>query len=246
MKMHHVIVLLVVLLLAGAALAADHGTRQISVHGTATVEAVPDQMRWRVSVRNVDAESARNAADAQNRSVSEVIAFLKRNGVEEREIQTSRLRLGEHWNHEGPQRVRAGYAATTDLVFTLADLTRHTDIWLGLADIAAVSISNVDLDHSERIRLQDEARDQAVLAARAKAAHLAARRAARPGDGDRGGPRGQRDRAVRGARLDERLPFRRRAGPGRRCVFSGNDPGARADEGRVQVGRQVVITSGQG
>lgn len=173
--MHHrsIAVLFAVLVSAGVALAADHEMRQISVLGTATVDVAPDQMRWRVSVRTTDAESARRAADLQGKAVAQVIALIKRNGVAERDLQTSRLRLGEHWTHEGPKRTQAGYMATTDLVFTLADLARYTDLWLSLADVPAVSIDGIELDHSERIRLQDEARDLAAQAARAKAARLA-------------------------------------------------------------------------
>jgi len=52
-------------------------------------------------------------------------------------------------------------------------LDLYEKLWFGLAQIDGVSIQNVEYGHSDRIRLQNESRQKALLAARDKAAQLA-------------------------------------------------------------------------
>jgi len=170
------------LLLSASAVSADEfATPHVTVTGTATLQVVPDLMRWQLAVRTVDPASA-GAAEAQGKAVAAVMAFLKQQRIVEESIQTSRIQLGDNWSDSRAGRVRDGYFAATDLSFSLTDFDRYARIWTGLAELPGVSVRAVDMDHRDRIRFQNEARVKALLAAREKAGELAAALGATLGD----------------------------------------------------------------
>ena len=55
----------------------------------------------------------------------------------------------------------------------ITELEKYASLWAALAAIDSVSIDRVYYDHSKRIEHQNETRQQALLAARAKAKALA-------------------------------------------------------------------------
>jgi uncharacterized protein YggE len=166
------IMALALLLSVSVAGADEFTTEHVTVYGTATLQVAPNQMKWRLNVRNTDPASAA-AAEAHGARVAAVIAFLKQNQIAEETIQTSHMELGEVWTFVAGSRRPDGYFASTDVSFTLADLSRYVAIWIGLSGLPSVTVQQVDLDHADRIRFQNEARVKAVLAAREKAQGIA-------------------------------------------------------------------------
>jgi uncharacterized protein len=159
-------------LTVSAALAAELDMPHITVNGTATIQVTPNQMIWMLTVRNTDLKSM-GAAKANETSVAAVLAFLKQNQIADSKTQTSRMQLGENWKYMRGENIQDGYFSSTGIQFTLDDLTRYAPIWTGLSGIAGVQVNNVSLDHSDRIKFQNEARTRAVLAARDKAKVIA-------------------------------------------------------------------------
>jgi uncharacterized protein YggE len=155
-----------------AARAIEPDASHIGVYGTATIEVIPNQMIWMLTARNINPSSA-GAAKAHETTVGEVLAFLKQNRIAESKIQTSRMQLSENMKFVRGESIQDGYLASTDIQFTLADLSRYASIWTGLSGISGVRVNNVSLDHSDRIKFQNEARTTAVLAARDKAKAIA-------------------------------------------------------------------------
>jgi uncharacterized protein len=149
-------------------------TPQIMVYGTATIQAAPNQMKWLLNVRNIN-PSSEGVAEVHGTTVAKVLAFLKQSQIAEDTIQTSRMQLGENerWNSSTQRNVQDGYVAFTDVRFTLADFNQYSSIWMGLSAIQGVRVGNVTLDSSDRIKFQNEARTNAVLAARDKAKAIA-------------------------------------------------------------------------
>ncbi len=166
------IVALALLLSLSAARADEFATDHVTVYGTATLQVAPNQMRWHLNVRNVNPMSA-GAAEEHGAMVASVMAFLKRSQVPEETIQTSGMQLGENWSLVRGSREREGYYASTDVSFALVDFTKYSSVWIGLSGLPGVTVSGVDLDHTDRIRLQNEARIKAVMAARDKAQGIA-------------------------------------------------------------------------
>ena len=150
----------------------ERNVPHVTIYGTATIQVTPNQMMWFLVVRNVDPSSA-GAAEAHGTIVAKLKAFLRQSQIAEETIQTSRMQLGESFKFTRNERVPDGYAASTDVRFTLDNFARYASIWTGLSEIPGVQIRNVSLDSSERIKYQNEARTKAVLAARDKAKAIA-------------------------------------------------------------------------
>lgn len=168
--------LIAVLITATGALPALGGdeTPTISVTGTATVEIVPDELVWKLEVRN-EGKDLPGVVDVHQGQVAAVLGFLERTGIEEDRMSPSRMSCGENWVHrQRGERVKEGYHATTRVGFRSNDLDAYVDLWSGLAAIEGVSITSVRYDHSERITYREETRREALRAAKAKAADLAA------------------------------------------------------------------------
>jgi len=167
------IVALALLLLSVSVTQADvPAAEHVTVYGTASLQVAPDQMRWRLNVRNVHPQSA-GAAEEHGSLVASVLAFLEQSHIAEETMQTSGLQLGENWSVTHGSQVRDGYFASTDLSFTLTEFANYASIWIGLSRQPGVTVRGVAMDHTDRIRFQNEARAKAVLAARDKAQGIA-------------------------------------------------------------------------
>jgi uncharacterized protein len=175
MKLTYWSILAISLMLAASeAKSQEPASPHITVYGTATIQAAPNQMKWLLNVRNTSPTSA-EAAASHGATVVKVLDFLKKNKISEESIQTSRIELGEirKWDQSMNREVSDGYAASTDVQFTLSEFSGYSSIWMGLSLIPGLRVTNVSLDNSDRIKFQNEARSQAVLAAREKAKAIA-------------------------------------------------------------------------
>jgi len=68
----------------------------VAVYGTAEIKVAPNEMNWRLAVRNEDKElspTAQRHAEIVNR----VVDFLKGLNIEKDKLQTSRMQFGENW-----------------------------------------------------------------------------------------------------------------------------------------------------
>lgn len=153
---------------------AEHFEKaHVSAYGTATVDVVPDIMRWQLGVRTT-AKTVQETASNHDKNVAAVLAFLKREEIKEEKIQTSRLQLAEDLEFRNGTRTRKGYYASTSISFESKTLDAYRSLWMGLSKLTAVSVNGVSFDTSQRIRHQNNARVQAVQAARDKASQMAA------------------------------------------------------------------------
>lgn len=155
-----------------SAYAQDNDLPHVTVFGTASTEVVPDQMIWSLNVRN-KAATLQDAAKEHGSVVQQVLQLLKDKKVPEAKTQTAQMQFGENQEYRGNSWVREGYFASTDISFTLEDLTQYSPLWIGLSEIPSVSVRSVQYEHSRRIEYQNETRNKAVLAARDKARSLA-------------------------------------------------------------------------
>jgi len=153
----------------------------IIVNGTATTDVVPNQMKWRIEVKNTDAQ-VEVVADKHTRAVASVLRFLKETGVPDDNIQTTRMEFGENRVYKNSARVKQGYIATTDVLFDIKDLDKYKDLWIGLAGISGVSVKSVTYDHTDRIKIRNETRKKALLNAKEKARGLAGTLGSQIGD----------------------------------------------------------------
>lgn len=170
-KLQYVVITFVLAL--SYASAAEYSPPQISVYGTATKTVKPDTMVWSLNVSQTG-PMLRDVVNTHANEVSQVLKLLDRFKIADEDVQTSRMQFGDNWVRRDSSRVKDGFVASTAIKFTILSLESYSELWIQLAAIPGVSVSNVAFDHSRRITFRNEARAEALLAAKSKAAAMAA------------------------------------------------------------------------
>jgi uncharacterized protein YggE len=141
----------------------------ISVTGEATVSVPPDLAQVDGGVTS-EAKTAREASEANNAAMGKVLQALKGAGIEEKDVQTSRLSLQPQSapNRTGPSAI-AGYRASNRVTIRVRDLTKVANVIDMLVGAGANEIGGINFVVSQASKLLDEARERAVADARRKA-----------------------------------------------------------------------------
>ena len=203
--------------------AADDSVPQITVSGTATTMVEPNMLRWRLTVKHV-AVDIEDAATAHSSNVAGALSILAKAGIAESDIQTSRMQFGENWVFKESSEVMEGYFARTDVTFDTESVNSYSSLWKQFARAPGVSVAYVGFDHSDRISLRNEARNDALLAAKNKAESMV---------------------AVLGSTLGPPIAIREEPADGRRQssnLFSlyAEAPGGAGSSGDLSVGRIAI------
>src|SRR5712664_661349 len=141
----------------------------ISVTGEATVSVPPDLAQIDGGVTS-EAKTAREASEANNAAMGKVLQALKGAGIEEKDVQTSRLSLQPQSapNRSGPSAI-AGYRASNRVTVRVRDVTKAASVIDTLVGAGANEIGGINFVVSQASKLLDEARERAVADARRKA-----------------------------------------------------------------------------
>jgi len=141
----------------------------ISVTGEATVSVPPDQAQIDGGVTS-EAKTAREASDANNTAMGKVLLALKGAGIEEKDVQTSRLSLQPQSapNRPGPSAI-VSYRASNRVTVRLRDVTKVANVIDTLVGAGANEIGGINFVVTQASKLLDEAREQAIADARRKA-----------------------------------------------------------------------------
>lgn len=164
---------LVLVLAAGPpAHGQDFPVPHVTVSGEASRTAAPDLAQIRAGVTN-QAKTAREAAEANARTMTAVIAALTESGIDSKDIQTARLSIQPLFTR--PQDGRAdppritGYQVSNSLTVKVRSLGRIGEIFDKLTGAGANHIWGVDFQVSESSKLLDAVRAAAVADAKRKA-----------------------------------------------------------------------------
>lgn len=144
------------------------GTR-LDITATGEVMRVPDVAVISAGVVSRSATASGALQDAANR-MSQVLAALKRAGVEDRDIQTSNVSLNPEYRYpenQSPQLV--GYTATNNVTVRFRDVRASGKILDALVAQGANQINGPTLVVDKPEAALDEARIKAVATARARA-----------------------------------------------------------------------------
>lgn len=141
----------------------------ISVTGEASVSVPPDLALVDGGVTS-EARTAREASDANNAAMGKVLQALKGAGIDEKDVQTSRLSLQPQSapNRTGPSAI-IGYRASNRVTVRVRDVGKVAGVIDTLVGAGANEIGGINFMVSQASRLLDEARDKAVADARRKA-----------------------------------------------------------------------------
>jgi len=150
----------------------EPGVISVTSEGVATV--APDMAVISLTVLR-EAETAREALDANNEAMSKVLAAMKAEGIAERDLQTGSFSVQPRWfyptNKDGQNEEPriTGYTVNNTLTVRIRDLSRlgailDTSVTLGVNQGGDVMFTNDDQD-----TVRDAARLDAVARAKAKA-----------------------------------------------------------------------------
>ena len=165
---------LAVCLLTGLS-AADEKPPQklVRVIGTSEVKVVPDRAVVELGVEKQDprASVAKHAEDAAARKI---LASLRANGIDEKDIQTTYLSLQPRSSYIKSKNQWVTYfVAQQTMTVTVRDLSRLDALLESLVQAGGNRIDSIVYETSDLRKYRDQARDMAVRAAREKATALA-------------------------------------------------------------------------
>jgi uncharacterized protein YggE len=167
MRIRFIVALALALVPAAAALAAEPSLLTLSASGETRL--APDMATVTLGV-TATAPTAAAAMQQDASLMNGVIAALRRQGVDERDIQTSGFNVQAQYTFSQNQPRRLdGYQAANQVSVAVHDLTRLGAVLDGVAAGGANEINNVSFGLKDPAAAEDEARVRAVAALKAKA-----------------------------------------------------------------------------
>ena len=143
----------------------------VRVVGTSEVKVVPDRAVIEIGVekQNPSATVAKQMADGAARRL---LASLRANGVDDKDVQTTFLSLQPQFDYRKGMRI-SYFVAEQTLSVTVRDLARLDSLLESVIKAGGNRVDSIQYDASDLRRYRDQARDLAVKAAREKAHALA-------------------------------------------------------------------------
>jgi uncharacterized protein len=145
----------------------------ISVAGEGTARVLPDLALVQAGV-TTQGKTAREASEANGRAMASVIATLKEAGIAERDVLTAHFSIRPVYDtrRDGENRI-VGFQASNQVIITVRAIPRLAALLDQIIAVGATDIAGIQFTVSERSRLLDAARAEAVADARRKAQQLA-------------------------------------------------------------------------
>jgi uncharacterized protein YggE len=145
--------------------------RLISVQGTAEINVAPDEAVLTLGVDSRD--KMLGVAKSQNDArAKKVMKLALAAGVEQKDIQTSALRMGPMYSDERVPRF-LGYEVSQTIAITLKDVSKYEGLMTRLLEAGVNRVDDVNFRLHEPRKYKDEARSKAVTAAKEKAVAMA-------------------------------------------------------------------------
>ncbi len=137
----------------------------ITVSGDGEVAIVPDLAILRGGVTTT-AKTAREASEANAKTMTAVMISIKAGGIADQDVQTSRLSL--QLVHDRDQRI-TGFQAANQVTVKIRDMGKISDVIDRLVGAGANDISSIQFVVSSPSKPLDQAREEAIADARRKA-----------------------------------------------------------------------------
>jgi len=126
-------------------------------------------MSWSVNVQ-VDMDDVNKAKYQHDKSVSKVLNVLEDEGIPSKDIQTSGVRINKRLYPYGNEKK---YGVTNNIWFTVSDIEKYDRLSEKLTEIDDVYINNINLESTKAIETREQARTDALNAAKDKAEKMA-------------------------------------------------------------------------
>lgn len=159
------------------------GPTTISVTGEGEVLAVPDIGQFSFSVTATAPEAKAAQADAASKT-NEIIAYLREQGIEERDIKTEQYSLYPKYRWEERvcaigmpctpgEQVQDGFEVSQSVSVKVRDLDKAGDLITGAGERGATNLSGLTFTIDDQDSLKAEARALAIADAKEKSKELA-------------------------------------------------------------------------
>jgi uncharacterized protein YggE len=150
-----------------------HQTLQISATGK--VQATPDIATMTVGVISQGANPM-EVKDKNNQKINQVIAFIKQQGIDEKDIQTTGFYAYPQYNYANGQNTISGYQANQAVTIKVRNIDKSQEplekILGGVINNGANEIQGINFSMTDPDKLQQQARQQAIEKAKEKAKQL--------------------------------------------------------------------------
>ena len=154
----------------------------ISVSATGEVYAIPDLALTALSVIT-EAKTATQAIAQNAEKMNEVIDYVKKQGVDDRDIKTTSFNIYPRYEWQEKEdcvppcpsgkRVLIGYEIHQSLQIKIRDLEKIGEILEGAVNRGVNQVSNLQFTIDDQDELKNQARNQAIQEAKDKAKTLA-------------------------------------------------------------------------
>ncbi|MBA3243525.1 MAG: SIMPL domain-containing protein [Acidobacteria bacterium] len=145
----------------------------ITVTGEAEIRVVPDEVYFDLTVQafNKDLKAAKAQTDERLKKLFEL---TQRYNVAAKDVQTDYVSVEPRYRGNNEARQLVGFLVRKDLVYTLRDVSKAEAMLAEVIETGVTKINDIDFRTSEMRKHRDQARAQAIRAAREKAVALTA------------------------------------------------------------------------
>lgn len=141
-----------------------------TVQGTGEVTAIPDTAMISLGV-NKNASTVQAAQDQVNGIINKITADLKTLGVEEKNIKTVNYSVNPNYDYTAGSQKITGYIVNADIQVKLKPIDKANDAIDIATKDGATNVGGIQfvLDEKKKLELEDQARKEAINAAKEKA-----------------------------------------------------------------------------
>jgi uncharacterized protein len=151
---------------------AGSAANTVTASGTGTTQAAPDtaEMSFGVSANSANAKSA---LDSVSKTAEQIITAVKKQGVDEKDIQTRDISVYPQSTEQNGKQVITGYQANLSVRVKVRDLEKLGDVISAANSAGANNISGPAFTVADPAPFEAKAIDEAVADARKRAEAMA-------------------------------------------------------------------------
>lgn len=144
----------------------------ISVQGSASITVEPDQAELSFGAEFIE-EDAQTAQGKVNDAINAAVEALKKLGIDEKAIQTDRIRIYRQYDYSGDTPVVTGFSASTQLRVSLSDISLAGAAIDAGINAGLNNVNDITFYSSKQAEYYDQVLAEAVKSARHKAEIMA-------------------------------------------------------------------------
>lgn len=154
---------------------------QVTVSGEGHAFMRPDIAVARLAVRTERAVSPAEALTDNKKKMNNVLALLKKEGIEEKDIQTSEFQMYPEYNYDKGKRTQAGFTVSQEVQVKIRDVEKIGTVLEKATGAGVNTIGQLSFDIDDPETIKAEARAKAIAKAQEQARNMVEAAGARLG-----------------------------------------------------------------